>query len=381
MDKVTDTAAAGTAGPVDALAPPRLAVIVPTFNEADNIARTVERILAATHGLTVEIVVVDDDSPDGTAEVVRGLAERDPRVRLLRRVGRRGLSGACVEGMIAARAPVVAVIDADLQHDEKLLPTLHEAVASGAADLAVGTRFASGADASAGLSGFREGASRAANGVTRLLLGVRLTDPMSGFFAVRRATVEELAPRLSPHGFKILADIAASARGRLAVAEFPYVFRERTAGASKLDARVGLEFLALLVSKLSGGLLSVRFVMFGGVGASGLLVHGATLWLAIAAGVYFALAQTLATVVAMTWNFFLNNWLTFRDRQLRGPLPVVRGLLSFYAVCGLGAVANVGVAEAIYRLDQTWWLAGLAGAIVGAVWNYAASGVVTWRAR
>ncbi len=379
MDAFSSPTASATV-PVPPLVRPRLTVVVPTYDEAGNIARTVARIFAALDGIPAEILVVDDDSPDGTWRIARRLGEADPRVRTLRRVGRRGLSGACIEGMLAASAPVVAVIDADLQHDETLLPAMLEAVEEGRADLAVGTRFGEGAAVEGGLSARRALASRAANLATRVLLGVRLADPMSGYFCLRRETVERLAPRLAPHGFKILADIVATARGRLRVAEFPFVFRERKAGTSKLDARVGLEFLALVASRLTGGLLSVRFVLFGMVGSSGILVHMAALAALFAAGLAFAAAQALATVVAMTSNFFLNNWLTFRDRRLTG-LGLLPGLLSFYAVCGLGVVANVGVADALFAADRSWWLAGLAGALVGAVWNYTASAVVTWRAR
>lgn len=380
IDALEGAAALPLPGNAGLLRRPEVTVVLPTYNERDNIAQAVERVAEALAGRAWEIIVVDDDSPDRTHEVARAIGERDPRVRCIRRVGRRGLSGACIEGMLAAAAPVVAVMDADLQHDERLLAPMLELVETGEADVAVGSRFVAGANASGGLSSVRETGSRVANLFTRTLLGVRLTDPMSGFFMLRRETVERLSPKLTRYGFKILLDIVASDRGRLGVAELPYTFRERVAGESKLDSRVVAELVALIVSKLFGGLLSVRFVLFGFIGASGLVVHMSVLYGLLVAGLHFNWAQAAATIVAMTTNFFLNNWLTFRDRQLHG-WAMLRGLLSFYAICGVGVIGNVGIASVIYAYNEVWWIAGIAGALVGAVWNYAASAALTWRVR
>ncbi len=365
--------------PVAAPAAPELTVVLPTYNERDNLPLMVERLGRVLAGVAYEIVVVDDNSPDGTADVGRAIAARDPRVRVIRRVGRRGLSGACVEGMLASSAEVVAVMDADLQHDESLLPEMLGRLRSGAVDLVVASRHVEGGDVGEGLSKIRAAGSGLANRLARRLLNVTLSDPMSGYFMIRRAEVERLAPKLSSQGFKILLDIVATARGSLRIAELPFTFRERLHGDSKLDTLVALDYLGLLVSKLFGDLVSVRFLMFGLVGASGVVVHLVALKAALELiGLPFNAAQTLATVVAMTTNFYLNNRLTYRDRRLTG-LAALRGLLSFYAVCSVGVLANVGVANLIYEREPIWWLAGAAGAAMGAVWNYAASSVLTWR--
>lgn len=365
--------------PVAAPAAPELTVVLPTYNERDNLPLMVERLGRVLAGVAYEIVVVDDNSPDGTADVGRAIAARDPRVRVIRRVGRRGLSGACVEGMLASSAEVVAVMDADLQHDESLLPEMLGRLRSGAVDLVVASRHVEGGDVGEGLSKIRAAGSGLANRLARRLLNVTLSDPMSGYFMIRRAEVERLAPKLSTQGFKILLDIVATARGSLRIAELPFTFRERLHGDSKLDTLVALDYLGLLVSKLFGDLVSVRFLMFGLVGASGVVVHLVALKAALELiGLPFNAAQTLATVVAMTTNFYLNNRLTYRDRRLTG-LAALRGLLSFYAVCSVGVLANVGVANLIYEREPIWWLAGAAGAAMGAVWNYAASSVLTWR--
>lgn len=357
---------------------PGLSVVLPTFNEADNVPIILGLIDKALAGGAWEAIVVDDDSPDGTAEVARTIAARDPRVRVIRRIGRRGLSGACVEGILASSAPFVAVMDADLQHDESLLPKMLAALQAGEADLVVASRKVEGGTSGEGLSRIRAWGSDIANGLAQKLLNVTLQDPMSGFFMVRRDKAEALAPKLSSQGFKILLDLVSSSAGTLKIKEIPFTFRERQHGESKLDTLVTLDYFGLLLAKYFGNIVSVRFLMFGLVGASGLFVHLLALRGFLLADMSFTLSQTAASFVAMTSNFFLNNQLTYRDRRLRG-LKALIGLLTFYAVCSVGVLANVGVANLIYADPAYWWVAGAAGAIMGAVWNYAASSALTWR--
>ncbi len=358
---------------------PRLSVIVPTFNERENVAVLLERLRTALAGERWEVIYVDDNSPDGTAQLLREIARDDVNVRCLRRVGRRGLAGACIEGMLASSAPVVAVMDADLQHDEALLPAMLAEIDRGA-ELVVGSRYIGGGASGEGFSKARQGISSFATVLSRRLLGVAVTDPMSGFFMVRREVVEEAAPKLSEQGFKILLDLIASSPRKLRTVELPYQFRERHAGESKLDSLVAVEFAGLVLSKLFGDWLSMRFILFAMVGFSGLLVHLFVLQSLLKTGaVAFGSAQIAATYVAMVWNFFVNNQLTYRDRRLSG-WAAVRGLLTFCLVCSVGAVANVGVASWIFYGSRTSvWLAGTAGALMGAVFNYAASSVLTWR--
>ena len=363
---------------VAASAVPELTVVVPTFNEGANVPVVVARVEQALVGVAWEILFVDDDSPDGTAAAIKAIGARDPRVRCIRRVGRRGLAGACVEGMLASNARFVAVMDADLQHDETVLTRMLAELRGGQHDLVIGSRYL--ADGSAeGLSRRRLASSRFAGMLARRLLGVEVTDPMSGFFMLRRELVERVADRLSPQGFKILADLLTSARGELRVRELPYEFRARLHGTSKLDSQVALDFLGLLISKASRNAVPVRFVSFLLVGAFGVLVHLAILKVCLSAlGMRFAAAQTLATLAAMTSNFVLNNALTYRDQRLTG-VAARKGLLLFYLICAVGAVSNIGVATWLYSNEPIWWLAGLFGSVVGAVWNYAVSSAVVWR--
>ncbi|MDI4232451.1 glycosyltransferase family 2 protein [Bradyrhizobium sp. Arg237L] len=366
--------------PSQAVGLPLLSVVVPTFNERDNVTVLYRRLETTLAGIPWEVVFVDDNSPDGTWEVVRGLARQDSRVRCVRRVGRRGLSGACIEGILASSAPYAVVMDADLQHDETQLPKMVDLLRSGKADLVVGSRYIEGYRAE-GFDKQRAGASAFATEIARRLLRVDIADPMSGFFAIRRDRFEELAPDLSTQGFKILLDVVATAQGKLRAVEIPYTFGSRQHGESKLDSMVALDFLGLVLAKLTHDVISLRFVLFGLVGSLGLLVHLAALYVALEVfGAPFPEAQATGAIVAMTSNFVLNNFLTYRDQRLKG-FAILRGLLLFYLVCSVGLLANVGVAFSVYDQEPIWWLAGAAGALMGVVWNYAMSGLFVWRKR
>lgn len=368
----------GSDSPPQAQEAPELSVIVPTFNERDNVTVLYRRLEATLTNVAWEVVFVDDNSPDGTWDVVRALAQRDSRVRCVRRIGRRGLSGACIEGILASSAPYVAVIDADLQHDETQLPKMLLLLASEQAELVVGSRYIEGYK-SEGFNKQRAGASALATELARKALRVEIADPMSGFFMIRRDRFEQLAPKLSVHGFKILLDVVASANGSLRTVEIPYTFGERQHGESKLDSMVALDFLGLVLAKFTNDAVSLRFILFAMVGGIGLIVHLATLFIALELfKAPFAEAQAAGAIVAMTSNFVLNNFLTYRDQRLKG-FALLRGLIAFYIVCSVGLLANVGVAFSVYDQEPIWWLAGAAGALMGVVWNYAMSGLFVWR--
>jgi len=359
---------------------PQLSVVVPTFNERDNVTVLYRRLAATLADIPWEVVFVDDNSPDGTWQVVRDLARQDNRVRCIRRIGRRGLSGACIEGILASSAPYAAVIDADLQHDETQLPKMVKLLQDGQAELVVGSRYIEGGSA-ASFDKQRAGASAFATEIARRVLRVDIADPVSGFFMIRRDRFEQLAPQLSTQGFKILLDIVATAKGGLRTVEIPYTFGTRQHGESKLDSMVALDFLGLVLAKFTNDLVSLRFLMFGMVGAVGLIVHLVTLFIALEVfGAPFPEAQATGAIVAMTSNFIFNNFLTYRDQRLKG-FAILRGLLAFYLVCSVGLLANVGVAFSVYDQEPIWWLAGAAGALMGVVWNYAMSGLFVWRKR
>ena len=372
----------GTARPpaTRARAAAELSIVVPTFNEAANVAELARRLDIALAGIDWELVVVDDDSPDGTAGEVRRLAMADARVRIVQRIGRRGLSSACVEGALATSAPYVAVMDADLQHDESILPSMLEALRGGGVDVAIGSRYVDGGGIG-DWDGARASISRIATRASRAVVPADLRDPMSGFFMIRRDAFMERVRRLSSLGFKILVDLFASGERPLRFVEIPYQFRARHAGDSKLDGHVAWEFGMLLLDKMVGRWIPVRFISFALIGGLGVGVHMAVLSALYKGGLAdFATGQAVATVVAMVFNFLVNNLLTYRDRRLRGR-AMLGGLASFMLVCGVGAVANVGIAEYLFSHRQGWVPAALGGILVGAVWNFATSAFYTWGRR
>jgi len=360
--------------------PADLTLVVPTLNERDNVPLLVERLERALKGIAWEVIFVDDDSPDGTADVVRALAGHRPNVRCLQRIGRRGLASACVEGILSSSAPYVAIIDGDLQHDESILPAMYEALRSEPIDIVIGSRFIAGSNFRS-MSKLRVRISGFGNRLARLVVKADLTDPMSGYFMLRRPAFDAAVRGLSAQGYKILVDIFASSPRPLDFKEIAFEFLERRHGESKLDSLVAFEYFQLLLDKLIGHVVPARFFLFGAIGGLGLLAHLAVLVFALQfLRLPFTASQAVATITAMTSNFYLNNVFTYRDQRLRGR-KLIYGLLSFYAVCSIGAVANVGIASYVFNSNRSWWLAGVTGALVGAVWNYTASSLFTWRTK
>ncbi len=356
-----------------------LSVVVPTFNERSNLVELLRRLDLSLQGIAWEVIVVDDDSPDQTAAFARQLAQQDQRVRCLQRIGRRGLASACIEGMLASAAPYLAVMDADMQHDETRLPEMLRLLKAGGTDIVVGSRYVVGGDEGA-RDKTRSSMTAAASRLSRLVCKQDISDPMSGFFMLRRETMEQVVRNLSGVGFKILLDILASARAPLRVREVPYTFRDRLAGESKLDTSTVWEYGMLLADKLVGSHVPVRFMSFILVGGVGVVVHLAVLTsLLKGAGAPFAASQTSATIAAMVFNYSVNNVLTYRDMRLRG-WRWLRGLTTFMLACGLGAVANVGVASYLFDQRAGFLVAALAGIAVGAVWNYVVTREYTWKA-
>ena len=382
---VTEPVAAETAA-APGRGGPELCVVVPTFNERDNVDILIQRLDRALQGIDWEVVFVDDDSPDDTAQHVRALAERDRRTRCIRRIGRRGLSSACIEGMLSTSAPLIAVIDGDLQHDESLLPRMRDTLKQqvgreDTADVVIASRYVASGSPEGLSSDRRKRLSVFGARLARRLVKADVADSVSGFFMLRRELLDEVAPRLSGIGTKILIDILASATRPLRVVELPYRFRPRDRGQSKLDAFTKIEYLLLLAEKLSHRYFPHRMLLFGIVGASGIIVNLAVLrLLLIVSDMGFTAAESIATLVAMISNFFLNNMLTYRDCRLVG-WQAVRGLVSFMALCGLGALVNIAVAGDVYLLTDMWLVAGIAGAAVGALLNYALTSIFTWGRR
>jgi dolichol-phosphate mannosyltransferase len=358
---------------------PDLCIVVPVLNERDNIAPLIGKLDAVLDGIAWEVMFVDDDSKDGTRDAIAAIARSDPRVRLLHRIGRRGLASAFIEGAQASLAPCIAAMDGDLQHDEAVLPRMFAALRDDGVEIAIGSRYVAGGGVG-DWNSRRAGMSNFATKLSHLVLRTPVADPRSGLFMIRREVFDRASRRLSAMGFKILLDIIASLPEPPVIRELPYEFRNRVAGESKLDAGVLRDYLMLILDKLVGHIVPVRFLLFAGVGALGIAAHLVVLSIGLKlADLPFGQAQLAATAAAILGNFTLNNVFTFRERRLQG-WAFLRGLATFAVICSVGAAGNLGVATFLFDTARSsWWLAGIAGAVMSLVWNYAASSVITWR--
>jgi dolichol-phosphate mannosyltransferase len=355
-----------------------LSVVIPTYKERQNVAPLVASLQAALQGINWEVIFVDDHSPDHTADAIRELALTNPHVRILERIGRRGLSSACIEGMMASPAPCIAVMDADMQHDETILPEMLHLLQTKDLDVVIGSRRTAGGS----MGEFAEKRVRLSDlgsRVSKLVCHCNVTDPMSGFFIVDSRFFRASVPCLTGAGFKLLVDILASSPTPPRIAEVPYQFRNRIAGESKLDVNVELEYLFLIVDKMLGRYFPARFAVFLAVGSLGLLIHLSILGIFhLFDAAAFSLGQVVATLSAMTFNFFLNNLVTFRDRRLQG-IALLRGIVVFCAACSMGVLINLSFAHRLFSAGLPWYLAGLSGLAISAVWNYGVNAIVTWR--
>lgn len=359
---------------------PELAIVVPTYNERKNLVPLLGLLKQALPGIDYEVVFVDDDSTDSTAAAARSLAQNDSRVRVLQRVGRRGLASAAVEGMLSSSAPFLLVMDADLQHDERVIPAMLEKIKTESLDVVIATRNAEGGSMGE-FAAERVGLSKAGQFLSSMVCKVPVSDPMTGFFVVRSEYFHRVVHNLSCVGFKILVDLLASARGSVRVGEVGYRFRNRVHGESKLDILVGLEYLELLLHKLTRGMIPVSYLLFGLMGSVGVLCN-----LILAAFFSYSLqlefksAQLAGALITIAVNFLLNNQLTFRSARLRGK-SLLAGLGVFYLCCSIGLFAQITVASALRATGINWVAATLAGIAVGSVWNYSTAFLFVWQVR
>jgi dolichol-phosphate mannosyltransferase len=334
----------------------RLSIVLPTFNERENIRPIAMQLLTLEKVYDLELIFVDDDSQDGTANEVRDIAHHHPCVRLIRRVGRSGLSSAIKEGILDATGDVVVVMDCDGQHEPSAVARTVDTLQQSGHDLVIGSRFHPEANIH-GLSAKRERNSKFANDVARYSLPRyrQLTDYMSGFFALRVDRCLAYVRDVDVSGFKFLYEMLAISKGRLRISEVPLTFMPRTAGESKLNIAVIWDL----------GVSILHTLLFRAIPRR-------------AVGWSFEQAQIMAVVTAATSNYLINNVLTFRAQQLKGIFLLV-GLLRFLMVTSLGMAANVGVSSAFFRqVSHQPLLALLAGIAVDFVWKYAASSRFVW---
>ena len=375
---------------------PQLSVITPTFNEAGNIVLLLDALSAALVDVSHEIIVVDDDSPDRTWELAEQYAVSDPSVRVLRRFSDHGLSSAVMAGMAASTGDVIAVIDADLQHDERVLPEMVRRIAAGEADIAVGTRGAEGGSYG-NFSPFRRFVSWVAATIARLFLRVSATDPMSGFFAISRSSYRDVASTINPQGFKILLEFVGRNRD-LRVTEVGYEFRTRQHGETKLSPSVIRSYLLAVFELRFGRQVKGQFFLYSLVGASGVLVNLTVFLLLEVAGAgsinvgfsrplrWSLIGGIAASVVS---NFVLNNYFTFWERRYRRH-QLGAGLALFAAVSVLGVIVHVAVFQflqnngwgnATFGVGATRLIHDSLGFVVALISNYFLNVNYIWRRR
>jgi dolichol-phosphate mannosyltransferase len=324
--------------PLPASSEPIVSVVLPTYNEAGNIVSMLTRLDRALDGIPHELIVVDDDSPDLTWKLAQDHADDHVSIHVIRRSTERGLSSAVLTGMRAARGRVLAVMDADGQHDESVLAEMVDRVLAGA-DVCVGSRAVDG-------GGFGEWSRRrrlaswAATETAQLLLETRSSDPMSGFFAVSRAHYEKVEGRVNPRGFKILLEFLS--RGEPRTAEVGYVFRNREAGETKLSGSVVLAYLLALIELRFGLIVSAQFIRYALVGSAGLVVNLLTFLVMIGLGAGEPLAVVAGVQASIVCNFFGHNRFSFRPTTYRG-IRALHGLAvyEFFSLYGLVVQATV----------------------------------------
>ena len=361
---------------------PGLSIVIPTYNEKDNISKILEKLKEALKGITHEIIFVDDNSPDETSREIKFFMRRSSNIRLVHRIGRRGLSGAVIEGFFAANSELVAVMDCDLQHDEtKLSDMLDLFSKSTSLDIVIASRFSEEGEISdIAFSKIRKLGSKITTFLVRKLLNINSSDPLSGFFMAKKGTFLRSTDKLQTQGFKILADFLATEGKNIEIKEIGYKFKNRIAGESKMSFLTALELIGLVFSQVFQGRVSIRFILFCMVGLSGifvqLLITGACMFFIN----QFPTAQTLGIIAAMTSNYFLNNSITFKERKLKS-FELMRGLFSFYLICSLGAFTNVAIASYIFDFSSNWLISSFIGAVFGAVWNFTLTSIFTWKSK
>jgi dolichol-phosphate mannosyltransferase len=358
----------------------RVSVVLATFNERDNVGPIASQLLGLAKTYDLEIIFVDDDSQDGTAEKVRELSRVHPQIRLIRRVGRVGLSSAIKEGILDATGDLVVVMDCDGQHEPSTVMKAVDMLQETGADLVIGSRFHPDAKIM-GLSAERERNSTWANAVARFSLPRyrTLTDYMSGFFVCRLQPVLPYVRQIEVNGFKFLYELLAISRGRLRVGEVPLHFQPRISGESKLNLAVVWDLGISILHTLLLRSVPRRAISFALVGATGIATHLVVYGLSrYFFALSFELAQTAAVICAASTNFLINNSLTFRIQQLRG-VRLLIGLLQFLLVTSMGMIANVGVSSALFHQgSHRQFIALFAGIAVDFVWKYAASSKFVW---
>jgi dolichol-phosphate mannosyltransferase len=354
----------------------KVSIIVPSYNERDNVRPLLTRIAAAMAGCDYEVIIVDDNSTDGTIDIVKSLTGEFP-VRILVRTEVRGLSTAVIHGLRHAAGSVIGVMDADLQHPPEKLPELIKAIESGA-DMVFGSRYVPGGGVPH-WSLLRRIISKGASLISHLFLPSArcVKDPMSGFFMFRREKVDPDV--LKPIGYKIALEILLLGRFEHVV-EVPFIFEDRSAGASKLKASTQIEYLRHILSLMRRTGEVKRVIKFLIVGLSGVGVNQLLLWmLTDLAGLRYYISAIFSIEASIITNFILNDLFTFADRR-EGRGPYLLRLLKFNVTCATGALIQYGILVLFTDIFGVYYLlSNLIGIAIAFIWNYFINSIWTWK--
>ncbi len=359
-----------------------LSVVIPSYNEAENIPVLLDRLAAVLQHLDYEIIVVDDDSPDGTWQIVQAIGASDPRVRLIRRTAVKGLSSAVVAGLRESVGRCMVVMDADLQHDEQIIPAMYQRVIADQHDVCVGSREAEGGSYGT-WSYSRRIVSAGARMLANLALGRLTRDPMSGFFALSHTYFDATVDKVNPQGFKILIEFLARGKNPK-VCELGYEFGNRLHGQTKLNSSVAIDYLLALVDLRFGWFVPHQFVKFGLVGLLGSIIN--FLGFATVQGMGFSvtLAVLVGVELAIIWTYLGNNFFTFTPMTFRGR-DLAIGFLHYQAVCCYGLVVQLAVVRlvlseypAMSNSLFTLYLTYLVAVVFAAVGNFFLHSYYTW---
>ncbi len=350
----------------------KISVIVPTYNERENLEELFERIDKSLKNYEYEIVVVDDDSPDRTWEFAQRLSERYS-VKVIRRSDEKGLSSAVIRGFEEAEGDVFVVMDADLQHPPEVIPELLKAIEDGA-DIAIASRYVPGGGVK-NWYWYRRLISKGAIAIGRLALPKirNVKDPVSGFFALKREVVEGV--QLNPVGFKILMEVLIKGNyGK--VAEVPFTFGLRKAGESKLGGKTMLNYIRHVYRLMRWEGELDRLIKFTLVGLSGVFVNEGFLWAFVNfLGWDKILANIPATELAILNNFTWNDLWTFRDLKRR---PLWKRLTSFHIAALTGAVVQWALYAGLVYMGLYYLVANLIGIALSFIVRFLVNRHVTW---
>ena len=359
---------------------PKCSIVLPTYNEANNIKIIINELIKLLEkNYVYEIIVIDDNSPDHTWRIVEEEYINYQNIFCFRRIKKRGLSSAIVDGFMLSKFNNMIVLDSDLQHDLKIIPNIIDKLSNNF-DLVIGSRYINN-DSMKDWNFFRRLLSQFATKISNFIQDSITTDPMSGFFGIKKKLFLEVVNQLDIKGYKILLDIVAVLKNKknFKNIDIPYKFKERIYGESKLTGEILIESLDLIYSKLFGSILPVNFIKFITVGSFGALIHFSILFFLYKFLDYsYSFALICSIEFSIIFNYFLNNIWTFRFVKLFGKQNLI-GLIKFNLFSGIGGIIAYLVSQNLYNLDFNWVISSLLGAIVASLWNYNLNKIMTWR--